>query len=146
VRRLIKRIGLVAVVVATLAMLMPTAARADEHYRYANGCSVPSWARTINRDNPTGHVNVHWSCDQHDNCYVFHAAGSSEAGRLACDQMFYRLMRQQVDQQVPWWNPGWRAHGYYWASIYYYAVRAGGSGPFWQNQIGERANVWVYTG
>jgi hypothetical protein len=145
-RRLIKRIGLVAVVVATLAMLMPTPARADVHYQYANGCSVPSWITWINRDNPSGLVNVHWSCDQHDNCYVFHAAGSSEAGRKACDDMFFRLMQQQIGQQVPWWNPAGRLHANNWATTYYWAVRGGGSGPFWQNQVGQRANVWTYTG
>ena len=143
-----RRLITLAVTLGVLSsvFLMASPAKADVHHQdqYANGCSVPGnpgW-----RDNPSGVANVHSACDQHDLCYVFHAAGSSEAGRKACDDMFYQLMKQNVFQQVPWWQGSRRAHGLYWASIYYFGVRGGGSQPFWQNQVSSRSNVLVHPG
>lgn len=143
-KRWITRIAVLAALVGTSAVVVPamaTPAAAHDSWGYSNGCSVPGnppW-----RDSPSG-VNFHNACDSHDLCYVFHSAGSSEAGRKACDDMFYRLMQQNCYDQVPWWNLTKRTSCLTWAGAYYTAVRAGGSGPFWSNQIGTRSNVPVY--
>ena len=95
-KRWITRIAVLAALVGTSALVVPamaTPAAAHDSWGYSNGCSVPGnppW-----RDSPSG-VNFHNACDSHDLCYVFHSAGSSEAGRKACDDMFYRLMQQRL--------------------------------------------------
>jgi len=136
--------GIAVVVPSVVTPTKASQARADVHHPYANGCSVPSWAFWLNKDNPSGLANVHSACDSHDLCYVFHAGGEYEAGRKACDDMFFRLMQQQINQQVPWWNVSGRLYAHNWAGIYYQSVRAGGFGPFYDNWKPSRANVQVY--
>jgi hypothetical protein len=133
-----RRLLTTGLVLATLATVL-MAAPAQAHEQYTNGCSVPGLPQG-GGDRGFG-FDFHAACDAHDLCYVYHAAGEYEPGRKACDDMFFYLMRQSV-WRMPWWN--WHPDaGMVMATSYYWAVRAGGFKPFYDNWRPARANVMV---
>jgi hypothetical protein len=132
---------LIAAVLSITALvgLVAVAPAASAHGYGTNGCSVPFLPPNAGDQGPG--FNFHEACDQHDRCYVFHAAGGGYAGRKACDDMFYRLMADSVWRQPWWnWNPGW---GLNVAGTYYWFVRAFGGQAFEDSNKWHRANVAV---
>jgi hypothetical protein len=67
--------------------------------------------------------NFHSACHRHDTCYGTKPYGSSEAGRLACDNDFARDMVSSCNDRYRWWDHH-RYECYDIAAGYYSGVRA----------------------
>ncbi len=62
------------------------------------------------------------ACIWHDWCYRFAPYGRNAHGRLVCDSVFYYLMVYSCQRMFSWWD--WRRYRcYWWAYVYYRAVR-----------------------
>lgn len=127
-RMWITRLGILAVLAGTLAVLAP-AAPAQAHQKGTNGCSSPVGSHPDWGAN----WNFHDECDWHDLAYIYHWYGHSETARKAADDRWLQLMRWDCDSRhrnLPWWNPWPRQDCHNVANVYYTAVRLRGAQPY----------------